>query len=108
MNNNGCGGCLMLPVVLLWVALAGVLFIPVVVISALVFAGWAVYAYMLQLAKSMGVVRGGVVKDIQPPPEQHTDDGREPAFTHYLYRPALGDLRYSARQARPQPSLGTQ
>ncbi|MEU4829445.1 hypothetical protein [Streptosporangium sp. NPDC023615] len=70
--------------------------------GALVYAGYSVYAYLARLASAMGLGSAPYPPRLAPPPDRATGS-EEPAYTHYLFGPALADLRHAARTALPAP-----
>ncbi|WP_329519156.1 TRAFAC clade GTPase domain-containing protein [Spirillospora sp. NBC_01491] len=95
----GCG-CV-LGLIVLWVV--AVLALPAIMLIGAFFVAYSLYAYLRRLASVMGVGPGADPKPVPPPPGRA--DGRaEPAYTHYLFGPALIDLRHAARVAVPAPA----
>ncbi|MGC5015455.1 TRAFAC clade GTPase domain-containing protein [Streptosporangium sp. DT93] len=91
-------GCLLLLCAwpLMWVVL------PVVAAGALAYAGYSVYVYLARLASALGLGSAPYPAWLAPPPGRATGTA-EPAYTHYLFGPALADLRHVARTALPAP-----
>lgn len=77
---------LLLPVVLL-------LIIPI----ATGFAGYMIFLYTIGVADALNLNRRRPLSvPVKPPPNVH-QDGRDPAWPHYLYGPALADYRQAVR-----------
>ncbi|GAA2207283.1 hypothetical protein GCM10009850_027410 [Nonomuraea monospora] len=94
----GCG-CLVamcLSPLLLW------LLIPATSVMVVCATGHCLYEYLKRLASVMGVGRWAAAAPVPPPPDRPA--GRnEPAYVHYLFGPALVDLRHAVRVALPAP-----
>jgi hypothetical protein len=90
----GCLVGLLVATLLVW------LVVPVIFFFGMFLTAHCVYSYLRRLASVMGVGAGAAPAPIRPPPNTATDRV-EPAFTHYLFGPALIDLRYAARVAFP-------
>lgn len=94
----GCGCALMAVVATVLLLIA----VPAVFLLGSAFTVYCVYVYVQRLASLMGVGPSAAPTPIPPPPAQATERA-EPAFTHYLFGPALLDLRQAARVALPAP-----
>ncbi|GAA4239862.1 hypothetical protein GCM10022254_62310 [Actinomadura meridiana] len=94
----GCG-CLVIVIAL---CLGWFVFIPVLFVAVAFFGVLSLYRYVMELASVMGLGKTPAPAPIPPPPDKAAD-GVEPAFTHYLFGPALIDLRHSVRVALPAP-----
>ncbi|GLW61880.1 hypothetical protein Arub01_01240 [Actinomadura rubrobrunea] len=95
----GCG-CLVL---LVAAVLLSWLIVPAMALTGLAAAGHCLYAYLSRLASAMGIGPRAAPAAIPPPPDRPS--GRaEPAYTHYLFGPALVDLRHAAKTALPAPA----
>lgn len=94
----GCG-CV---VAVLATCFLGFVIIPALGLLTTFFFGWHVYGYLARLASVMGL--GRAPAPVQPPPPPDKGSGRlEPAYTHYLFGPALTDIRQTVRVALPVP-----
>jgi Double-GTPase 2 len=103
MDGSDGLGCMLVAIGYL---LAGLLLclaaVPVAVIVALVFTGYAIYLYLRGVAAALGVGPDDRTVKLPEPPTRH-EDGRDPAPPHYLYGPALADLAQTIREGRDRP-----
>lgn len=97
----GCGCFLFLVLLCPGLYLLG----PALSVIAMYFLGLSLYRYIALLGAIMGVWGGKTRAGPAPiPAPPDVGSGRtEPAFTHYLFGPAMIDLRHSIRVALPAP-----
>ncbi|HZB32816.1 MAG TPA: hypothetical protein VE465_21840 [Streptosporangiaceae bacterium] len=92
----GCLAALFVGTLLAW------LVVPAIFLIGTFLATHCLYVYLRRLAEIMGIGPGALPAPIASPPDTAT--GRaEPAFTHYLFGPALIDLRHAVHVALPAP-----
>jgi len=98
MNDeaNGCGCVLYAILFMFSCGLFLFLFQPIITIASIGFAGYAVVLYAMGVADALNLGRNHYALPVLPPPDRHTE-GRDPAWPHYLYGPALTDYQQSVR-----------
>lgn len=94
----GCG-CL---VALVAASLLAWVVFPLIFLVGLFLTTRCVYVYLRRLASVMGVGAGAAPAPMARPPDTGAG-GAEPAYVHYLFGPALIDLRHAVQVALPAP-----